>query len=111
MQSFRALEQFSNIRRALIDDVEVEESACAGKVSPVVVTDFVRAQQEAALDAAVALDDAPEPYAIERTVNEAAEAGSEAGDIASAIAIKRPGLAKPLLHYSSGISKSSAIVT
>jgi len=75
-----------------LDRLEIQLDTAASNVEEVLL-----AEQEAALEAAVAVDDAPDPPVLAGKLNEATEAVVSSESLAKSVRTGHPGVAEPLL--------------
>jgi hypothetical protein len=76
-----------------LDRLEIQLDTAALNVEEVLL-----AEQEAALEAAVAVDDAPDPPVLASKLNEATEAVASSESLAKSVRTGHPGVARPLLE-------------
>jgi hypothetical protein len=79
----------------VLDRLEVQLETAASNIEE--VEEVLLAEQEAALEAAVAVDDAPNPPVLAGKLDEATEAVSGSESLAKSVRAGHPGVAKPLL--------------
>jgi hypothetical protein len=75
-----------------LDRLEIQLDTAAANVEEVLL-----AEQEAALEAAITVDDAPDPPVLTSKLNEATAAVASSESLAKSVRAGHPGVAKPLL--------------
>jgi hypothetical protein len=78
--------------REVLDRLEIQLDTAASNVEEILL-----AEQEAALEAAVAVDDAPDPPVLAGQLDEARDAVAGGESLAKSVRTGHPGVAKPLL--------------
>jgi hypothetical protein len=76
----------------VLDRLEIQLDTAESNVEEVLL-----AEQEAALEAAVAVDDAPDPSVLADRLDEATAAVASSESLAKSVRTERPGVARPLL--------------